>query len=120
MNWQVLYTDEAQAWLQALSEDQRDAFVARIFLLQRQGPNLGRPVVDSVKGSAYQNMKELRLSKGGSLRVLFIFDPLRRAIILFGGDKTGQWEKWYRIAIPAADALYTSYLSNMHKEGLIP
>jgi len=120
VNWQVLYTDEVQAWLDALSKDQRDAFFARVTLLQQHGPNLGRPVVDTVKGSAYQNMKELRLSKSGSLRVLFIFDPLRRAIILLGGDKTGQWQEWYRIAIPAADALYASYLSNLRKEGRIP
>jgi hypothetical protein len=51
---------------------------------------------------------------------LFVFDPLRRAILLLGGDKTGQWEAWYREAIPAADALYASYLDNLRNEGLIP
>src|SRR5438105_2489209 len=54
------------------------------------------------------------------LRVLFIFDPIRRAILLLGGDKTGQWEQWYREAIPTADALYTEYLEELRKEGLIP
>ena len=50
-------------------------------------------------------MKELRVSKDGALRVLFIFDPLRRAVFLLGGDKTGQWTQWYRSAIPIADDL---------------
>ena len=60
-------------------------------------------------------MKELRVSKDGALRVLFIFDPLRRAVFLLGGDKTGQWTEWYRSAIPIADDLYDEYLAS---EGL--
>jgi hypothetical protein len=94
--------------------------IARVQLLEQLGPSLGRPVVDTVRGSAYQNMKELRASKGGALRILFIFDPLRRAILLCGGNKGGQWKQWYRDAIPAADALYSEYLDNLRKEGLIP
>jgi hypothetical protein len=120
VRWEVLFTDEVNEWLRSLSQDQQDAVVARVRLLQEQGPSLGRPVVDTVKGSTYQNMKELRASKGGALRILFVFDPLRRAILLVGGDKSGQWEAWYRQAIPAADALYTAYLAQLRKEGLIP
>jgi hypothetical protein len=120
VTWEVRYTDEVSTWLQSLTPDQQDAIIARVQLLQQLGPSLGRPVVDTIKGSVYQNMKELRASKGGSLRILFVFDPLRRAILLLGGDKTGQWEAWYREAIPAADALYASYLDNLRNEGLIP
>lgn len=82
--------------------------------------NLGRPTVDTINGSAHNNMKELRASKGGALRVLFIFDPIRRAVLLLGGNKTGQWEQWYSQAIPVADALYDEYLADIRKEGLIP
>lgn len=58
-------------------------------------------------------MKELRCSKDGALRILFIFDPLRRAVLLLGGDKSkgSEWAKWYRKAIPQAEALYIAYLN---------
>ena len=64
-------------------------------------------------------MKELRASRDGALRVLFMFDPRRRAILLLGGDKSGQWEAWYQWAIPAADDLYDEYLDELRVEGLI-
>src|SRR5438270_12095794 len=110
MRWEVRYTEEVSAWLQSLTPDQQDAVIARVQLLQQVGPSLGRPVVDTIKGSAYQNMKELRASKGGALRILFIFDALRQAILLLGGDKSEQGEAWYREAIPAAVALYAAHL----------
>jgi hypothetical protein len=110
--WKVRFTDEYAAWWTTLTHDQQDSLVARIQLLQRTGPTLGRPVVDTIVGSAYPNMKELRASKGGSLRVLFVFDPVRRAVLLVGGNKTGRWRQWYREAIPQADRLYAEYLKN--------
>ena len=64
-------------------------------------------------------MKELRASKGGALRVLFMFDPRRAVILLLGGDKTGEWDSWYESAIPAADDLYDAYLTELRDEGLI-
>jgi hypothetical protein len=63
-------------------------------------------------------MKELRVSQGGALRVLFAFDPRRHAILLLGGDKSGQWEEWYETAIPAADVLYDVHLEELREEGL--
>lgn len=120
MVWDVLFTDTFGDWWETLTSDQQDALADRVDLLQQQGPNLGRPIVDTIHGSAYNNMKELRISRDGALRVLFIFDPIRRAILLLGGDKTGQWEQWYREAIPLADALYAEYLEELRKEGLIP
>ena len=61
------------------------------------GPNLGRPLVDRIKGAGVHNMKELRPgSKGRSeIRILFLFDPWRSAILLVGGDKSGDWQGWY-------------------------
>jgi hypothetical protein len=65
-------------------------------------------------------MKELRASaSGGSLRVLFAFDPRRQVILLLGGDKTGEWDRWYRWAIPEADRIYDVYLEELEDEGLI-
>lgn len=62
--------------------------------LESKGPALGRPFVDSIKGSRHHNMKELR-SVGGYLRMLFAFDPRRTALLLLGGDKRGNWTGWY-------------------------
>jgi hypothetical protein len=55
-------------------------------------------------------MKELRVSKGGAIRILFAFDPRRQAVLLIGGDKTGQWLAWYEEAISVADDLFDEYL----------
>jgi len=64
-------------------------------------------------------MKELRCSKDGALRALFIFDPLRRAVLLLGGDKSegSKWYRWYAEAIPQADVLYEQHLAQLREEG---
>lgn len=62
-------------------------------------------------------MKELICECGGSLRILFVFNPLRNAILLLGGDKSGQWNRWYQTAIPAADNLYEAHLQELSNEG---
>lgn len=64
-------------------------------------------------------MKELRVGSEGQLRVLFAFDARRTAILLLGGNKTGRWNEWYRVAIPEADHLYDQYLEELRTEGLI-
>jgi hypothetical protein len=75
------------------------------------GPTLGRPLVDRIQGSRYHNMKELRPGSTGAseVRVLFAFDPVRRAILLVAGDKAGQWRRWYDTAIPLADDRYEAH-----------
>ena len=80
---------------------------------------MGRPVVERIHSSRHHNMKELRAAKDGVLRVLFMFDPRRQAILLIGGDKSEQWESWYEQAIPLADELYDEYLAELKEEGLI-
>lgn len=67
-------------------------------------------------------MKELRCSKDGALRILLIFDPLRQAVLLLGGDKGegSRWNDWYATAVPQADSLYDAYLDELRDEGLIP
>jgi hypothetical protein len=82
--------------------------IARVDLLEAEGPAVGRPTVDTIAGSRHPKMKELRVSKGGAIRTLFAFDP--HAVLLIGGDKAGQWHVWYEEAIPIADALFDEYL----------
>ena len=118
--WEVEYTDEFGEWWHTLAVGQQEALDDRIQLLAEHGPGLKRPVVGTIRDSRHSNMKELRASADGrSLRVLFAFDPRRQVILLLGGDKTGQWERWYRRAIPAADLLYDTYLQELRDEGLI-
>ena len=96
--------------------EQQAALSARVELLAARGPPLGRPAVDRIHTSRHQNMKELRTARGGSLRVLFMFDPRRHAILLFGGDKSGRWNEWYVEAVPVADDLYDEYLEELRQE----
>lgn len=117
--WEVEVTDEFIDWWDTLRADQQIALTDRVDLLAERGPDLGRPAVDRVVGSRHHNMKELRASEGGALRVLFAFDPRRQVILLLGGDKTGAWNAWYTWAIPAADDVYDTYLDELRKEGLI-
>lgn len=117
--WEIEGTDEFVIWWRSLDDDQQEALTDRIDLLAERGPDLGRPVVERIQSSRHHNMKELRASKGGALRVLFMFDPRRAVILLLGGDKTGEWVAWYETAIPAADDLYDEYMTELRDEGLI-
>jgi hypothetical protein len=117
--WEVEVTDEFLVWWSTLTIDQQEAVTDRIDVLMERGPDLGRPIVDRIHASRHQSMKELRAAKGGALRVLFSFDPRRQAILLLGGDKSGEWNDWYEWAVPLADDLYDAYLEELKKEGLI-
>lgn len=79
---------------------------------------LGRPLVDTIASSRHANMKELR-PLATDIRILFAFDPRRMAILLLGGDKSGQWERWYKVNVPIADALYDEHIEALRKEGLL-
>lgn len=83
------------------------------------GPQLGRPRVDTLKGSRHANMKELRFSvANGEWRMAFGFDSRRRAILLVGGDKSGVSEKrFYRELIRKADDRYDAHLIRLKKKG---
>lgn len=72
--------------------------MSRLLLLAERGPSLGRPLVDTEVRSRHKNMEELRPGSSGrsELRILFAFDPERRAILLVAWDKSGNWSKWYR------------------------
>lgn len=79
---------------------------------------LGRPLVDHIKGSSVHNMKELRPPSAGSteIRILFVFDPRRRAILLVAGDKSKDWRKWYDRNIPLAEERYAEHLAALNDE----
>ncbi len=74
--------------------------VQAIDALAEVGPGLGRPLVDTIRGSSIANLKELR---AGTARILFVFDPWRDGILLVAGDKSGRWKQWYLDAIPVAE-----------------
>lgn len=89
-------------------------------LLEKLGPGLGRPHVDTIKRSRHPNLKELRSQAGGKpLRTFFAFDPRRTAVLLIGGDKTSD-RRFYLRLVPIADALYDQYLRELRQEGLLP
>lgn len=99
MAWDVYFTAVAEEWVMGLDDEDYEAIMAAIELLEERGPTLGRPAVDRIKGSRHHNMKELR-SFGGFLRALFAFDAKRRAIVLLGGNKAGDWTGWYKLLHP--------------------
>ena len=119
MMWEVEYTHEFGDWWETLTVEQQEAIDDRVMLLAEHGPILKRPIVGGIKSSRHANMKELRASKRGALRVLFAFDPRRHVILLLGGDKSGEWEEWYRTAIPKADELYDVHVRELREDGLI-
>ncbi len=117
--WEVEYTDEFGQWWQTLTLAEQASLEASVRLLELYGPRLSRPHVDTVKGSRHSNMKELRAQcKGRPLRTFFAFDPRRSAILLIGGDKTGD-DRFYERMVPLADTLYDDYLEELRQEGLI-
>jgi hypothetical protein len=117
-HWNVLLADEFALELQGFSIEVQDETYAVIRLLQRQGPQLGRPRVDTLKGSKHSNMKELRFdADGGVWRIAFAFDPTRSAILLVAGDKSGGSEaRFYRGLIRKADKRLDAHLKALRKE----
>jgi hypothetical protein len=119
MTWNVEYTDEFGGWWQSLSEHEQVELDASIQLLEEFGPALGRPHCDTIQGAKHTNMKELRTQcRGRPLRTFFAFDPRRTAILLIGGDKTGD-KRFYERMIPLAERLYNNYLEELRREGLL-
>jgi hypothetical protein len=116
MEWAVEYTDQFEAWWDSLSEAEQEDIAAVVTVLEQRGPALRRPLVGTIVGSRYANMKELVVQHAGRpYRVLFAFDPQRCAILLIGGDKTGN-ARWYEQHVPIADRLYDGHLEALQLE----
>ena len=119
MSWEVEYTNQFGQWWDGLSESQQDAVVARVELLMELGPNLPYPYSSDINGSRHGAMRELRAQAAGRpLRILYAFDPRRMAILLIGGDKTGN-DRFYEEFVPLADRLYDDHLAELRREGMI-
>jgi hypothetical protein len=120
MPWNVEHTDEFAGWFKDLGEAQQDDVAAMGLLLMEQGPRLPFPYSSAINGSKHTHMRELRVQSGGRpLRIFYAFDPRRTAILLIGGDKTGD-DRFYDRLVPVADALYDVYIDEIKDEGLIP
>lgn len=117
--WEVEGTDEFTNWFDALSDAEREDVITVVELLESRGPRLGFPYSSAIKGSRHRHMRELRIQHlGKPYRVLYAFDPRRSAILLLGGDKTGD-DRWYERHVPIADQLYDEYLQELKDEGLL-
>lgn len=116
--WEIYVTDDVRDWIATLDGTSHRLVVQAIDILADRGPALGRPLADHVEHSAVQNLKELRPGSAGrtELRILFVFDPWRSAILLVAGVKAGNWKQWYRDAIPRAEQLLEIYLKERAEE----
>jgi hypothetical protein len=110
-------TNRFDIWYSSLCASDRANVLAALLLLRDRGPQLSRPYADTVKGSRFHNMKELRIqSRGEPLRAFFIFDPFRDAILLCAGNKAGNEKRFYDEMLSVADREYTNYLNNSDKK----
>jgi hypothetical protein len=117
LTWAVKVTEEYATWFTTLIKEDLPSAVQvaqAVAALREEGPALGRPLVDRLKGSRIHHLKELRPGSRGrsEIRIIFAFDPTRSALLLLGGDKASSWERWYRDNIPIAERLYFEYTAD--------
>ncbi|MEB8339432.1 type II toxin-antitoxin system RelE/ParE family toxin [Streptomyces endophyticus] len=115
MPYKIVVVEPACSWLHSLRQSDRGTLLQiaqALNVLEQEGPALGRPLVDRIAHSALPNLKELRPGSSGTteVRLLFAFDVERNAVILVGGDKAGDWSRWCRSAIKAAEEAYAVYV----------
>jgi DNA-binding transcriptional regulator YiaG len=111
MRWEVEYTDEFGDCYESLTESEQDSIDRNVYLLEQFGPALPDRYSKPVVTSRFTHMRELRVQHGGEpIRVLYPFDPRRVALLLLGGNKTGD-DRWYEKAVPRVDALYERHLA---------
>lgn len=116
MSWDVKYTDEFESWWEGLAASAQYDISASVRQLETRGPQLPFPHSSGLHGSRYGHMRELRIQSAGKpIRIFYAFDPQRTAILLIGGDKTGN-ARFYQQWIPVADKLYDVYLAELEKE----
>lgn len=114
--YEVEFTDEFAGWWDGLDTGEQSSVAYSIRLLEEYGIDLKRPHADTVHGSRFPNMRELRVQhQGRPYRVLYAFDPRRTAMLLIGGDKTGR-PNWYKEFVPKADRIYAQHLEEISKE----
>jgi hypothetical protein len=118
VNWEIILVPEVHDWYLALDDLSASLVRDAVELLAERGPSLGRPSADRIAGSSLHNLKELRPGSAGrtEIRILFIFDPRRQAVLLVAGDKAGNWTRWYRDAIKLAEDRYARFLVTSPEE----
>lgn len=116
--WTVKFHDDFYEEFSELSDEVTDELLAYARLLEKTGPQLARPYADTLNGSKYKNMKELRFkAEGGVWRVAFAFDPKQQAILLVAGDKSGVKQKcFYKGLITKADSRFSEWLEQLKKD----
>lgn len=120
MKWDIEFTDEFGDWWVTLTEPEQESVQASVELLGEFGPNPRYPYSSGITTSKHDHPREPRIHQhaGRPYRVLYPFDPRRRAILLLGGDKTGN-PRWYDEHVPVADRRYDAHLALLRKEGLL-
>ena len=113
-SWDIQLSHQVLDWLESEPVSIRERVDVVLSVLAAHGPNLGRPLVDSVSGSRIRNLKELRVlsSRDHAIRILFCFTPARIALLLVAGDKSNNWSSWYQEAIQEAEEIYERYVKN--------
>jgi hypothetical protein len=115
VEWEVLFTDEFEDWWKGLCEEEQDSVDRVVRLLAEHGASLPYPYSSGVASSDFPHMRELRIQHAGQpYRVLYAFDPKRRAVLLIGGVKTGD-DRWYEVHVPIADRIYREYLAEIER-----
>ncbi|BEO43225.1 toxin RelE [Serratia marcescens] len=115
--WEIKTTDAFDYWFSLLNDADRAGVLAALMILREKGPGLPRPYADTVKGSRYSNMKELRIQcRGEPLRAFFAFDPYRIGIVLCAGNKAGDEKRFYDRMIQAADREFTNWLNTLNEK----
>ncbi|MDX7998268.1 type II toxin-antitoxin system RelE/ParE family toxin [Xenorhabdus sp. Reich] len=115
--WEITTTELFDQWFEEQPDELQEDVLAAMNILELKGPMLGRPLVDTLNGSQYPNMKELRIQHHGDpIRVFSAFDPVRNAIILCAGNKAGKNQKlFYKEMINIADEQFKIHLENLEK-----
>jgi hypothetical protein len=115
MIWEIIFHDQFEVWFDQQDPALQEEIAAVLDVLSSEGPTLSRPYVDTIEESSFNNMKELRVQfKGSPWRILFAFDPVRKAILLLGGNKRGN-KRWYKENIPIADKRFRDYLEQLKR-----
>ncbi len=114
---EVLVTDEFDHWWRALEGHDQEAVARHVGLLEARGVNLGHPYSSAITTARFHALRELRVQSGGRpLRVFYAFDPERQAVLLIGGDKTGDG-RFYEVMVPKAEAIFDEYLREIASKG---
>ncbi|EAW4071612.1 diaminopimelate decarboxylase [Salmonella enterica] len=110
--WTIKTTDMFDHWFSSLNGTDRASVLAALLVLREKGPGLSRPYADTLRGSRFSNMKELRIqSRGDPIRAFFAFDPTRTGIVLYAGNKVGNEKRFYDEMLPVADREFTNWLN---------